>query len=71
MAIKWLNEAVSSAEDMWGSSETEIGTRAHAELEALGHMARVIVVASDQGGLPSETVDQAWILLRELAKEAP
>lgn len=71
MATKRLQEALSSLEDMLGSSTTEIVTKAHAELEALVHMARVIITANDQGCLPAEAVEAAWVMLRELAREAP
>lgn len=71
MATKMLREAISSAEDMWGSSTTEIGTGAWAELEALVKMARTIVEAQDNGGVPHHHVDKAWTLLREMTKETP
>lgn len=69
--MKAFRELLSQYEDMIGDSESDVGTAAVNEMEALVKMARTIVQSQDAGDVPREEAEAAWHMLRTLAKETP
>jgi hypothetical protein len=69
--MKAFRELLVQYEDMIGSSASEVGTAAVAEMSALVEMARTIIDANDYGTVPHDKAAAAWEQLRALAKESP